>query len=36
MLVVATLGLCAFPKSPFWAALILAPILIAGGYGLIN
>ncbi|WP_317202689.1 DUF6463 family protein [Janthinobacterium sp.] len=35
MLIVSVLGLCAFPKSPFWGILIIAPVLIAGGYGYI-
>ena len=25
-------GVVALPKSPFWALLILAPLLLAGGY----
>lgn len=36
LLPVAVIGVCAFPKSPFWAPIILAPILIAGGCGLVN
>lgn len=31
----AVLGVAAFPKSPFWAALLAAPLLLAVGYGLI-
>ena len=34
-LVTAVLGLAAFPKSPFWAPLLVAPVLIAAGYGLL-
>lgn len=30
----ALVGIAAFPKSPFWAALVLGPWLIAAGYGL--
>jgi Family of unknown function (DUF6463) len=33
--VTAAIGVAAFPKSPFWAALIASPFLIAAGYGLI-
>ena len=29
----AVLGTAAFPKSPFWATLVLTPVLIAVGYG---
>jgi hypothetical protein len=32
LLVTSALGVIALPKSPFWATLILAPVLIAGGY----
>lgn len=28
-------GVAALPKSPFWAAAIAAPMLLAAGYGLI-
>lgn len=35
-LVTAALGVAAFPKSPFWAVLLLAPVLIAAGYGLVS
>jgi hypothetical protein len=31
--VTALIGAAAFPKSPFWVALCLAPVLIAAGYG---
>lgn len=31
--VTAVLGAAAFPKSPFWAPLLVAPVLIATGYG---
>lgn len=34
VLVTALAGIAAFPKSPFWAALLLGPWLIATGYGL--
>jgi hypothetical protein len=33
MLVVAAVGVVAFPVSPLWAPLVLAPLLIAAGYG---
>jgi hypothetical protein len=33
MLGTALLGAVALPKSPFWIALPLCPVLIAGGYG---
>jgi hypothetical protein len=29
-------GVLAFPKSPLWSLLILAPVFIAGGYGWIK
>jgi hypothetical protein len=29
----ALIGVAAFPKSPFWFALIVSPFLIAAGYG---
>jgi Family of unknown function (DUF6463) len=32
-LVTAVLGAAAFPKSPFWAPLLAAPVVIAVGYG---
>jgi len=28
-------GVVAFPKSPFWSSIILSPLLIAAGYGLV-
>jgi hypothetical protein len=31
--VIAILGVAAFPKSPFWAPLFVAPLLIAIGCG---
>lgn len=34
MLATALAGIAAFPKSPFWATLLLGPLLIAAGYGL--
>ena len=33
MLAVSVMGALALPKSPFWIALILCPVFIAGGYG---
>lgn len=33
--VTALLGVTAFPKSPFWAALFVSTLLIAAGYGLL-
>ena len=32
-LATSVLGLAAFPKSPFWAPLVIAPVLIAASYG---
>ena len=32
-LVISVVGVAAFPKSPFWASLIVSPLLIAAGYG---
>ena len=34
-LVIAIVGSAAFPKSPFWAPLLVAPVLIAAGFGLL-
>lgn len=31
--ITAVLGAAAFPKSPFWVPLVVAPVLIAVGYG---
>lgn len=31
----ALVGITAFPKSPFWATLVLGPLLLAAGYGLL-
>ncbi|RQP23127.1 DUF6463 family protein [Piscinibacter terrae] len=28
-------GVVAFPKSPFWAALLVAPLLLVAGYGVL-
>lgn len=33
MLLVAAVGVAAFPVSPLWAPLALAPLLLAAGYG---
>ncbi len=33
--ITAVLGVAAFPKSPFWAPLLVSPVLIAAGYGLL-
>ena len=30
---VALMGVTALPKSPFWGALLLAPVFVAGGHG---
>lgn len=30
---IALIGVTALPKSPFWIALLLAPVFIAGGHG---
>ena len=32
-LATAVLGAAAFPKSPFWIPLVVAPVLVAVGYG---
>lgn len=32
-LVIGAVGALALPKSPFWAALLLSVVFIAGGYG---
>lgn len=29
----SAVGVLALPKSPLWAALLLSPVFIAGGYG---
>ncbi len=34
-LIISVIGVAAFPKSPFWVALLLSPLLIAAGYGLL-
>jgi uncharacterized membrane protein HdeD (DUF308 family) len=34
-LVSSAIGVAVFPKSPFWASLLLSPLLIAAGYGLL-
>ena len=34
-LATAVLGAAAFPKSPFWAPLLVAPVLIAASYGML-
>jgi hypothetical protein len=31
--ITAMLGIAAIPRSPFWAALLVAPVLFAVGYG---
>jgi len=36
MLVASTIGVAAFPASPLWAPLLLSPLLIAAGYGLLR
>lgn len=36
LLGISILGVLAFPKSPLWAVLLLAPIFIAGGFGWIH
>lgn len=35
LLVTSVVGVAAFPRSPFWGPLLLAPFLVAVGYGLI-
>lgn len=35
LFVTAFTGVLAFPKSPLWLLLLLSPIFILGGYGLI-
>jgi hypothetical protein len=34
VLAIALIGVAAFPKSPFWGALLLAPLLLVAGHGL--
>lgn len=34
--VTAAFGVAAFPKSPFLAALLVSPVLIAAGYGWVS
>ena len=34
VLAIALVGVAAFPKSPFWGALLLAPPLLVAGHGL--
>ncbi|MBI5255622.1 MAG: hypothetical protein HY855_03915 [Burkholderiales bacterium] len=36
LLVIALIGVAALPKSPFWAALFVAPWLVAAGFGWIK
>jgi hypothetical protein len=33
VLFISVVGVAAFPKSPFWASLIVSPLLMAAGYG---
>ena len=33
LFVTAAVGVAAFPKSPFLAALLVSPVLVAAGYG---
>jgi hypothetical protein len=35
-LVLSLVGVIVFPKSPFWATLLVAPLLIAAGCGLLR
>ncbi len=35
LLPTAVIGVLAFPTSPLWAPLLLAPLFIAAGYGLL-
>lgn len=35
LLPASVIGVLAFPKSPLWAPLLLAPLFIAAGYGLL-
>ncbi len=35
-LITAVIGVAAFPKSPFLALLIISPLLIAAGYGVLH
>jgi hypothetical protein len=32
----ALVGVAAFPKSPLWALLLLSPLLVAAGYGIVS
>jgi uncharacterized membrane protein HdeD (DUF308 family) len=36
LLVVSAIGVTAFPKSPLWAPLLLSPLFILAGYGLLG
>ena len=35
VLVTSIIGVVAIPKSPFWAALVLSPLLVAAGFGVL-
>ena len=35
LLAIAAVGVAAFPKSPFWGALLMAPVLLAAGHGFV-
>jgi hypothetical protein len=35
-LALSVVGVAAFPKSPFWASILLAPLLIAASYGVLS
>lgn len=35
LLVVSVIGVAAFPKSPLWAPLLLSPLFILAGYGVL-
>ncbi len=35
LLITSIIGVTAFPKSPFWASLVISPLVISAGYGLL-
>ncbi len=36
LLVTCGIGVAAFPKSPLWAPLLLSPLFMLAGYGVIG
>ena len=35
MSVISTIGVCAYPKSPFLAGMVVSPLLLAASYGIV-